>query len=131
MRVLISLATGALIISSAVGCTDDSGTSARATVPAGLNVPSEYQAGEQLYNEHCSECHGARGSGTDKGNPLVDVIYEPGHHGDASFQVAVANGAQQHHWEFGNMDPIPGVSPAEVTKITEYIRFLQRQAGIQ
>jgi len=35
-----------------------------------------------------------------------------------------------HHWEFGNMPKIEGVSPADVEQIIRYIRWLQRQAGI-
>jgi len=93
-------------------------------------VPAELQAGEAKFNANCSACHGAQGAGTGQGPPLVHKIYEPNHHGDAAFQRAAANGVKAHHWEFGNMPSITGVSPADVDQITQYIRWLQKQAGI-
>ncbi len=93
-------------------------------------VPAELQAGESKYNAHCSACHGPQAAGTQQGPPLVHKIYEPNHHGDAAFLRAAEFGVKAHHWEFGNMPKIEGVSPADVEQITRYIRWLQRQAGI-
>ena len=67
-------------------------------------------AGESLFNAKCSLCHGANAAGTNQGPPLIDRIYEPGHHPDVSFRVAVRQGVRQHHWQFGNMPPVPSVS---------------------
>jgi len=75
-------------------------------------------------------CHGDRATGTDNGPPLVHGVYEPGHHADAAFQLAVTRGVRAHHWRFGDMAPVEGVSPAEVDRITGFVRWLQRQAGI-
>jgi hypothetical protein len=36
-----------------------------------------------------------------------------------------------HHWRFGDMPPQPAVAPAEVARITRYIRELQRANGIE
>jgi len=93
-------------------------------------VPAEFQSGEAKFNASCSMCHGQRASGTDHGPPLVHKIYEPSHHGDAAFQLAAANGVRAHHWEFGNMPKIEGVTPEDVDQIVKYIRWLQKQAGI-
>jgi len=97
---------------------------------SGGPVPAEFQIGEAKFNAHCSVCHGQRASGTDHGPPLVHKIYEPNHHGDAAFQLAAANGVRAHHWEFGNMPKIDGVTPEDVDQIVKYIRWLQKQAGI-
>jgi mono/diheme cytochrome c family protein len=96
----------------------------------GATVPAELQPGEAKFHAHCSACHGPQGAGTQQGPPLVHKIYEPNHHGDAAFQRAAIFGVKAHHWEFGNMPKIDGVTPAEVEQITGYIRWLQRQAGI-
>lgn len=40
-------------------------------------------------------------------------------------------GAPSHHWQFGDMPPVEGVTEDQVAAITEYVRHLQRQAGIQ
>ena len=88
------------------------------------------KAGEELYNKNCSLCHGTKGVGTAMGPPLVHKIYEPNHHGDASFHMAVQRGVRAHHWKFGNMPPLTGVERAEVDEIIKYIRALQREAGI-
>jgi mono/diheme cytochrome c family protein len=94
-------------------------------------VPAEFQAGEATFNTNCAACHGKQAAGTDHGPPLVHKIYEPNHHGDPAFQRAAANGVKAHHWEFGNMPKIEAVTPADVDQIVKYVRWLQRQAGIQ
>jgi mono/diheme cytochrome c family protein len=96
----------------------------------GATVPAELQPGEAKFHAHCSACHGPQGAGTQQGPPLVHKIYEPNHHGDAAFQRAAIFGVKAHHWEFGNMPKIDGVTSADVEQITGYIRWLQHQAGI-
>lgn len=96
----------------------------------GGTLPAELQAGETKFNANCSACHGPKGVGTQQGPPLVHKIYEPNHHGDAAFQLAAANGVRAHHWEFGNMPKIETVTPPDVDQIIQYVRWLQRQAGI-
>ncbi len=86
--------------------------------------------GESLFNANCAACHGAQAAGTDKGPPLVHRIYEPNHHGDMAFLLAVRNGARAHHWPFGDMPPVEGVADADVALIVTYVRGLQREAGI-
>ena len=96
----------------------------------GGTAPAELQVGEAKFNAHCSACHGPQATGTQQGPPLVHKIYEPNHHGDAAFLRAAEFGVKAHHWEFGNMPKIEGVSSADVEQIIRYIRWLQRQAGI-
>lgn len=86
--------------------------------------------GEELFTANCSRCHGVDAAGSSEGPPLVHMIYEPGHHGDLSFHLAVRRGVQQHHWQFGAMDPVPGVSVEEVDKIVCYVRELQHANGV-
>jgi mono/diheme cytochrome c family protein len=86
--------------------------------------------GETLFANNCAVCHGPQGTGTTSGPPLVHEIYEPGHHPDESFQVAVAQGVAAHHWDYGPMPAIPGLDRDEVADITAYVRELQREAGI-
>ncbi len=94
-------------------------------------VPTEFQVGETTFNANCAACHGKQAAGTDHGPPLVHKIYEPHHHGDQAFQYAAANGVKAHHWAFGNMPKIDAVTPQDVDQIVKYVRWLQRQAGIQ
>lgn len=94
-------------------------------------TPAEFAQGEGKFKANCARCHGERAMGTNQGPPLVHKIYEPSHHGDAAFQMAAAKGVRAHHWQFGDMPRIEGVAPEDVTQITAYIRWLQRQAGIQ
>jgi len=84
-----------------------------------------------LFERRCSACHGIEAAGTDKGPPLVHRIYEPGHHGDQAFYRAVREGVRSHHWPFGDMAPVPGVSEDEIARIVAYVRKLQRANGIQ
>ena len=93
--------------------------------------PSEMaRAGEVLFNRNCSTCHGIGAVGTNQGPPLLDRVYHPGHHPDASFRNAVRNGVQSHHWNFGDMLPVPGVSAEEVEEIICYVRQTQRESGL-
>lgn len=102
---------------------------------AGIPTPSPGMMpspvrGEPLFEQHCARCHGEDLQGTDKGPPFLSPIYRPAHHGDPAFQMAARYGARAHHWRFGNMPPVPGVSPDQVADITAYIRMKQRRAGI-
>ena len=87
--------------------------------------------GEPLYARHCASCHGADLKGTATGPALVHRVYEPSHHSDAAFQLAVASGVRAHHWKFGDMPPVLGLDPDRVAHITAYIRMHQRRAGIR
>lgn len=93
-------------------------------------APAELAAGERLFDASCARCHGQGAVGTEQGPPLVHIYYEPNHHGDVAFQRAVLLGVQAHHWNFGPMPQIEGVSEGEVAEITAYVRWLQRSAGI-
>ena len=120
-----------------VGCSESgsnalepSGSGSMAQVSAESELPTEFKDGETKFNAFCSPCHGAQGTGTAQGPPLVHKIYEPSHHADFAFQRAAAQGVKAHHWKFGNMPKIEGVTADDVTQIIGYIRWLQRQAGI-
>lgn len=115
-----------IVLGGSLACSQGESTSRQVAGP----VPAELQEGEAKFVANCSGCHGKVGDGTGQGPPLVHKIYEPNHHGDAAFQRAAANGVRAHHWEFGNMPKIEGVTPEDVDQIVRYVRWLQRQAGI-
>ena len=95
-----------------------------------LPVPGEHQSGEETFNLKCAQCHGSRALGTAVGPPLVHIYYEPNHHADISFYRAIQGGVPAHHWNYGNMPPVPDVSQEQATQVIGYIRWLQREAGI-
>jgi mono/diheme cytochrome c family protein len=95
-----------------------------------LAVPAEHQRGRELFDANCASCHGEAALGTELGPPLVHIIYEPNHHGDAAFILAAERGVRAHHWRFGDMPPQPGISREEVLEVVGYVRWLQRQAGV-
>ncbi|MDC1412013.1 cytochrome c [Amylibacter sp.] len=89
------------------------------------------QSGKRDFEAKCAACHGMNAAGQDGvAPPLVHKIYEPSHHGDESFQRAVSIGVQAHHWRFGNMPPVEGLTRGDVKMIISYIRELQRSNGI-
>jgi cytochrome c len=94
-------------------------------------VPAQLVEGERGYDRNCRVCHGPRGTGTEAGPPLVHRIYQPSHHADAAFQLAVTRGVRAHHWTFGNMPPIPAMDSAGIAEVTAYVRWLQERAGIR
>ena len=89
------------------------------------------KVGEQIFNAKCAVCHGAAAAGNEgAGPPLVHKIYEPGHHGDMSFMLAPRRGVRAHHWPFGDMPPIEGLTDGDLIQIIAYVRKLQRANGI-
>lgn len=99
------------------------------TMPATLS--DQAVLGQNAFNGVCAECHGRNGAGRDgKGPPLVHKIYEPSHHGDAAFELAVQNGVRGHHWPFGDMPPQTGLTRSDVANIVAFVREVQRENGI-
>ena len=102
---------------------------AEVTVPQLTDIQMQ---GEAVFKTNCASCHGVNAAGKDGfGPPLVHKIYEPSHHGDMAFVLAVKQGVRAHHWKFGNMPPVAGVSDQEIQAIIAYVRALQRANGIQ
>ena len=100
-----------------------------------IELPDELskvaQIGKLAFQSNCLACHGENAVGQ-KGvaPPLIHKIYEPSHHGDESFQRAVAVGVRAHHWKFGNMPSIEGLTRGDVKAIIAYVRELQEANGI-
>ncbi|MGM0554701.1 MAG: c-type cytochrome [Pseudomonadota bacterium] len=96
--------------------------------------PEDFQAdpeaGSSLFRQNCMQCHGEDARGTDQGPPLIHRVYEPSHHPDITFHRAAALGVQQHHWEFGDMPPVAGISGEDTAHIIAWIRQEQRAVGI-
>jgi mono/diheme cytochrome c family protein len=93
-------------------------------------APDEVAQGKALFEQNCGVCHGPAADGTEQGPPLAHKIYEPSHHADAAFMLAVKIGVRSHHWRFGDMEPLPHVTDAMTQEITAYIRWLQSKVGI-
>ncbi|PCJ73540.1 MAG: cytochrome C [Rhodobacteraceae bacterium] len=89
------------------------------------------QSGQIAFKESCAACHGATLAGTDSGPPLIHQLYVPGHHGDTAIARAAKNGVISHHWGFGNMPPVAGITDANLRWITTYIREMQVANGIK
>lgn len=134
-RTLAFILAAALALMLAIGCGEDSASQEGAestgeTPEAGIALSGMAREGEGLFDANCSVCHGENAAGTNQGPTLIDRIYHPGHHSDASIRNAVSRGVQQHHWVFGDMAPVAGVSSDDVEKIICYVRELQRADGI-
>lgn len=101
----------------------------RVVVP---DLTNDERMGEAAFNARCAQCHGPNAAGRDGvAPPLVHKIYEPGHHADMAFFMAAQNGVRAHHWPFGDMPPVPGITRAEIASIVAYVRALQRVNGIE
>ena len=104
------------------------GCSGEAAEPPDL-AGGDPASGRAVFVRSCAGCHGADALGTDTGPPLIDELYAPGHHSDGAFWLAVRTGVRQHHWDFGPMPAIPGVTDREVADIVAWVRGLQESAG--
>ena len=92
-----------------------------------IEVPFELARGQLLYEKYCGNCHGLDLAGSDEGPPLVHAFYKPSHHGDKSFYQAALKGVRQHHWDFGDMKPVAGITPKKMDRIVPYVRYYQKQ----
>lgn len=99
--------------------------------PPPASIPAEMAAGARAFDANCASCHGEFARGTETGPPLVHPYYLPSHHGDAAFQFAVQRGVAAHHWRFGDMPAQPQVQATQLHEIIAYVRWLQREAGIE
>lgn len=110
-----------------IGCGSDS-----AGEPDISEQPGDLVAtGADIYQAACASCHGADLRGTDRGPSHLSVVYEPGHHSDAAFLLAVRNGTPQHHWRFGDMEPVEGLSDEDIVALTAFVREQQRIEGFE
>jgi len=99
-------------------------------LPESLSANAEI--GRTMFEAKCAVCHGPSAAGQDGlAPPLIHRFYEPNHHADEAIQRAVAMGVQQHHWDFGDMPPVSGLTRGDVQMIIAYIREVQRANGIE
>lgn len=117
---MVGISAAALTLA---GCGDDDATAGTTTRPA------SGADGAALYADNCASCHGGDLRGTDKGPSHLSQVYEPSHHPDDAFRSAIANGSQAHHWDFGDMPPVEGLSDGEVNAIIAYVREQQEEQG--
>ena len=95
------------------------------------DLQGEEIRGHDLFHAKCASGHGKNAAGSEKGPPFVHKVYQSDHHVDASFYYAVKRGVQAHHWPYGNMAPVEGVSDDEVAAIVTYVRKVQRVNGMK
>lgn len=84
-----------------------------------------------MYAESCASCHGADLRGTDEDLSHLSIVDEPNHHTDDSFRNAIANGAPQYHWNFGDMEPVHGLTEDEVEAVIAFVRAEQERQGFE
>lgn len=99
------------------------------TMPDDLSQAA--RIGKAAFDAKCAGCHGENAAGKNgAGPPLIHPIYRPGHHADEAFMRAVRFGVPAHHWTFGDMPAIEGLTAADVKSIIRYIRDVQKANGI-
>jgi cytochrome c len=127
MRGSVHLTIAALALAACRSDAREQETLARLVLPP---TPAEHREGDSLFAANCASCHGQSARGSPQGPPLLHIIYEPSHHSDAAFVLAAQRGVVAHHWRFGDMPPQPQVDSASLRKIIGYVRWAQRQVGI-
>jgi len=139
VRVAVILFTGAWLIFMNVDMVNAAGMHHGPAGPVPVetliknpSVPFTYSLGLQTFQNKCAACHGQWAEGVaKKGPPLVHPYYRPSHHPDYSFYRAAMSGVKQHHWHFGDMPPVDGITKKDVAAILRFIRWWQVQNGIK
>lgn len=101
--------------------------------PGSVQLPKmtpKLNLGKMLYEGKCASCHGVNAAGTDKGPTFLHRVYHPGHHGDAAFYAAPMNGVKAHHWPFGDMPRVEGITERQIENIILYVRTIQKANGV-
>jgi mono/diheme cytochrome c family protein len=93
--------------------------------------PALVAEGDVLYRASCAACHGSDLRGTEFGPSQLSVVYQPGHHSDESYMSAMTNGVPAHHWDFGDMAPISGLTQDDMDRIIAFVRENQRIEGFE
>lgn len=93
-------------------------------------MPFRHALGYEQFQENCAGCHGPDLGGTDQGPPLMHGYYKTSHHSDAAFYRAIRVGSPQHHWNFGDMKPVEGVTEQQAKAIVDFVRWYQRENGL-
>lgn len=83
------------------------------------------QAGKQLYDQQCAECHGGDGGGTLTGPSLKHRAYLGQNLSRQDFHRAVAEGVPATRWTFGDMPGNPHLSFNDIELIARYVREVQ------
>jgi mono/diheme cytochrome c family protein len=118
---LVAAITALLLVVAA--CGDDGGAPSVAS--------ADLDRGAEVYAQSCASCHGTDLRGTERGPSHLSIVYEPNHHTDDAFRSAIANGAAQHHWNFGPMPAIAGLSADDVESVIAYVRAQQQEQGFE
>jgi mono/diheme cytochrome c family protein len=139
-RLIVPLVAVGLVIAVIV-VSDDGGSAGDESSDNGIisadqfNIPIQESAlvaeGEVLYQASCAACHGSDLRGTELGPSHLSVVYQPGHHSDITFTLAARNGVRSHHWPFGDMAPVEGLSDADLEVIVAFVRETQRLNGFE
>ncbi|MCL1600011.1 MAG: c-type cytochrome [Actinomycetia bacterium] len=87
--------------------------------------------GGDLYRANCAACHGSNLTGTAVGPSQLSVVYQPGHHPNEAYISAIRNGVPAHHWDFGDMAPVVGLSQGDMDRIVTFVRETQRIEGFE
>ena len=127
-RVLAALASTIAISLAIAACGGDDIDSTTPTTLVPLAADAD---GATIYEARCASCHGADLRGTDTGPSQLSIVYEPGHHGDDSYRSAIRNGAQQHHWGFGDMPAVENITDDQIETVIAYIRGEQQRLGFE
>ena len=127
MTLKTSLTVAAVTVGLAVGLAACGSDDTEPTSASG----SQVDRGAEVYAQSCASCHGANLRGSDEGPSMLSIVYEPNHHTDDSFRSAIANGAPQHHWPFGDMEPVEGLSDDDVEAVIAFVRAEQQRQGFE
>jgi mono/diheme cytochrome c family protein len=98
---------------------------------SGSDAAPNVARGQQLYGGACAMCHGVDLRGTSRGPSQLSKVYEPSHHPDEAYRLAVKNGVRAHHWRFGDMPSLPAFPDDAIRDVIAYIRSEQQKQGFE
>ena len=98
--------------------------------PKQPKMTARLNLGKLNYPALCAVCHGKTGRGAERCPTLLHQAYPPGPHPPPLFYQPAKDGSPAHHWGFGDMPPVEGITDAQISSIVEYLRAVQQANGL-
>lgn len=126
-KLILATAAGAVLLAAGAWYAGSASIGSGVTIP---KLSAAAARGQAAFAKFCASCHGTDAGGTNAGPPLIHRFYEPDHHGDMAFVMAARRGSRAHHWNFGDMPPVDGITDAEIADIISFVREVQKANGV-
>jgi mono/diheme cytochrome c family protein len=110
------------------------GTSGIEAFDEGTGAPASslsFQQGGVAFSTECAHCHGRTARGTERGPNLIHPDYGAAKRSDAQFRRAIREGLTARQAGYQDMPGAPEMPRRKLDRLVNFLREVQRTAGIR